>query len=173
MLFTNAHRAPVLLACAGILGGIVAPPASAQSDDRGVLEGMRACARIDDAAQRTACYDRYLRPTPAPATAPPGTTPAIPPPPVASAPISSRRADRPRPPLPARYTGEVSAVAQRGPGIFLLTMKDGAQWQFASSVRASYDPPSAGSMVEIRPGALGSFLLSYDDQSAVRVIRVR
>lgn len=178
MLFINLRGVLALLIAAGSLAAIVPGPAAGQGNDRDVLDGMRACATIDDAGRRTACYDRYLRPPAAgSAAAPeaiPAPAPAMPRPAIASVGSPRGRVAAEVRGLPEeRYRGAVSAAVERAPGIYLLTMQDGAQWQFASTVRGSYDPPSSGSTVEIQPGALGSFLLSYNDQSAVRVIRIR
>ena len=67
----------------------------------------------------------------------------------------------------------VSAVAQREPGIYLVTLEDGAQWLFSESVSFSYRPPRAGSSVEIERAAMDSFLLRFDNQQSVRVRRLR
>jgi hypothetical protein len=176
MPITHMHRAAILLAA---VATFVPGVATAQSDDRRTLDGMRACAKIADPAQRTTCYDGYLQPQPASsADAAPMTPSTVKAGVEAWAPVAPARskrtavAEKPREPA-HRYAGLVATTVEREPGIYLLTMRDGRQWRFASTVRASYDPPTPGSNVEIQPGALGSFLLSYNDQSAIRVIRVR
>jgi hypothetical protein len=162
------QRRTIPTAFAAMLTLAFAGPATAQADDRGTLDGMRACAKIDDTDQRTACYDRFLRPN---------AKPAVP-----SADASVAGTDhsgrvRPSPaeakPSRARSTEVVAAAVERAPGIYRLTMTDGGQWEFAATMRATYDPPARGATVEIQPGALGSYLLSYNDQSVVRVVRVR
>ena len=67
----------------------------------------------------------------------------------------------------------VAAAVEREPGIHLLTLEDGAQWQFVEGVSLSYDPPRRGSTVEIRSASMGSYQLRYQGQPAVRVRRVR
>jgi hypothetical protein len=67
----------------------------------------------------------------------------------------------------------VSAIRQREPGVYLVTMEDDTQWQFAESVSSNYRVPEVGSSVEIERGALGSYLLRFNNQSAVQVRRVR
>ncbi len=67
----------------------------------------------------------------------------------------------------------VSSVRQRQPGIYAFTLEDGAEWIFTNSVSASYRPPQAGSVVEIRRGSIGSFLMRFDNQESVRVRRQR
>jgi hypothetical protein len=176
MLIKNARRPMIPLIATGILAVLLSGPAGAQGSDEKTIQGLRACAQIDDMADRTACYDGYLRPG-APAAGQRGRAQATPAAPSAAAlPVSAgrdwtgrRHVEAPR--TPAIET--VTAAVQRAPGVYLLTMKGGAQWQFASTVRATYDPPGDGATVEIRPGALGSYLLSYNGQSVVRVIRVR
>lgn len=171
MFLTHMRRAPVLLICTATLATVVAGSATAQADDHATLEGMRGCATIADQALRATCYDGYLRPrAPAKRMAPPAPlqAQALPPPVAASRGASARPRER-----TYRYTGSVATAVERERGVYLLTMRDGRQWLFASSVRPSYDPPMPGSRIEIQPGALGSLLLSYNGQSAVRVIAVR
>jgi len=64
-------------------------------------------------------------------------------------------------------------VRPREPGIYAVTLEDGAEWLFAEGVSSSYRVPRAGSVVEIERGALGSFLMSFDDQTPVPVRRIR
>ena len=66
-----------------------------------------------------------------------------------------------------------NTIREREPGTYQLTMDDGAQWRFAESVGLGYRLPRAGSNVEIERGSLGSYLLRFDDQQAVPVVRVR
>jgi hypothetical protein len=179
MPITKMHRAAILLATAATLAAIAAGPAGARNDDRRTLDEMRACAKIADPAQRTSCYDRYMQPQ---AAVPAAGTPAAPASAAAAvdawAPVAPeqrrRTATVAKPKEEAhRYAGIVASAVEREPGVYLLTMRDGLQWRFANTARSSYDPPTAGSSVEIQPGALGSFLLSYNDQSAIRVVRIR
>jgi hypothetical protein len=179
MPITKMHRAAILLATAAALAAISAGPADARNDDRRTLDGMRACAKIADPAQRTSCYDGYMQPQ---AAAPTAAAPAAPLPAAAAvdawAPVAPeqrrRTASVAKPKEEAhRYAAIVATAVEREPGVYLLTMRDGLQWRFASTARSSYDPPMAGSRVEIQPGSLGSFLLSYNDQSAIRVVRIR
>lgn len=196
MPITELHRAAILLATVATLSASVAAPAGARKDDRRTLDGMRTCAKIPDPAQRTACYDGYMQPQAAAPTArapvvpgpgvpgPVGPGPAVSGPavpgPVAAAvdtwapvaPEARRRTATSAKPR-ERYAAIVATAVERAPGVYLLTMQDGRQWRFATTARASYDPPTAGSRVAIQPGALGSFLLSYKDQSAIRVVRIR
>lgn len=70
-------------------------------------------------------------------------------------------------------TARVTEVSQRQPGIYLITLDSGAQWQFVNSVSSTYNPPRDGSTVEIRRASLDSFLLRFNNQQPVRVRRVR
>ena len=54
-----------------------------------------------------------------------------------------------------------------------MTLEDGAQWQFVEGVPLSYNPPRRGASVEIRSASMGSYLMRYQGQAAVRVRRVR
>ena len=65
------------------------------------------------------------------------------------------------------------AARRTEPGIYLLTLDDGAQWRFVEAVPPSYDPPRTGTEIELRRGSLGSFLMRYADQRSVRVQRVQ
>src|SRR5690606_27565362 len=50
---------------------------------------------------------------------------------------------------------QVSQVAERQPGVYLVTLANGAQWLFSESVSSNYRPPRRGQTVEIQRGALG------------------
>ena len=158
-------------------------PAQAQVDDSIVLEIMRQCARIDDASARLACYDNNVRSAgaaparntvPGQMAAPQAAQGA----PTRGSAVRGFGSEDVR--TPERFTSEaseitsrVSAVSRQQPGIYRLTLEDGAQWQFAEGVPFSYRPPSAGSTVSIERGSLGSFLLTYDNQAVVPVRRIR
>ncbi|AKH42552.1 hypothetical protein FHS61_000322 [Altererythrobacter atlanticus] len=64
-------------------------------------------------------------------------------------------------------------MERRSPGIYLLTLEDGARWEFVEAVPFSYNPPGRGSTVEISRAALGSFMLRYAGQPGVRVKRIQ
>ena len=63
--------------------------------------------------------------------------------------------------------------AEREPGIYVLTLEDGAQWQFVDAPSTSYDPPRPGSTIEISKASLGSYLMRYADQRGIRIRRIR
>ena len=67
----------------------------------------------------------------------------------------------------------VSQAERVEPGIFLLTLEDGSQWRFVDAVPWSYDPPRAGSRIDLARAALGSFQMRFADQRPVRIMRVR
>jgi len=163
-------------------------PGAAQANDGNLLTSMRACARIDEATARLACYDGAMRASDAPSQAsapqaiePPrnGAAPSSPPsPPVArggfgSEDIRAPQRSESRPAEQASLSSVVTGVSPREPGVYLLTLRDGAQWQFAESVNRSYRVPHRGDAVTIERAALGSFLLRYNNQAGVRVRRVR
>ncbi len=186
---------PVRLACSGLaisgvsLLAVLPAPAHAQLGDRTIVSIMRECRRIADDAARTACFDNIPlgdvaspgasaapppAPVPAPVAAPPAAAPSQ------ASPTTGLGAEQVRtapPPstaaAPDRVTASVTSAEQREPGIYLLTLSDGAQWQFVDAVPISYAPPRAGSQVEIRSGALGSYQLRFNDQRPVRVRRIR
>lgn len=180
----KAHRATILAAGAAML---LAPalPARAQVSDEIVLNIMRECARIDDPTARLACYDNNIRSAGAnPRTSVPGRMPT--PQASAGAPVAGNSpqgfgAESVRSPQRAEtsagqvdeISASVTAISQRGPGIYLLTLEGGAQWQFSESVGNSYRVPRVGSTVEIDRGAMGGFLMRFDRQQAVPVRRLR
>lgn len=180
----TAQRALILLAGTAFLS-VAAAPASAQIADDVVLNIMRECARIDDPTARLACYDNNIRSAGAAArNTIPGETVVER---SSGAPLASsgasgfgredvRTADRFRAAPPgelAEITATVSSVTPREPGIYLITLEDGAQWLFSDSVGPGYRLPRSGSQIEIRRGALGGFLMSFGNQQVIGVRRVR
>ncbi|QZH74698.1 MAG: hypothetical protein JY451_13720 [Erythrobacter sp.] len=181
----TAFRAHFLIAAA-LPFAAIATPAAAQVSDEVVLNILRNCAQIDDATARLACYDNNIRSADGSSmrTSVPGSMDS----PAASggAPLANTGASgfgRENIRGPERFqtpAGEleqirarVSSVTERQRGVYLVTLEDGAQWLFAESVPFAYRPPRVGESVEIDRGALGSFLLTYDSQSSVRVRRVQ
>lgn len=165
--------------------------AQAQVADNIVLNILRECAKIENQSARLACYDNNIRSAgAAPRNTPVPTAPAPAPAPAApqgnAAPAASStpqgfgaetvRAPRQREQSSTTENGiraRVTNVTPRQPGIYLLTLEDGAQWVFAEGVTNSYRVPERGSTVEIERGSLGSFLLRFNNQSPVPVRRVQ
>ena len=166
---------------------LTAEPAAAQVDRNIVMNIMIECAKIDDPTARLACYDNNMRQVGAtPRNTVPGQT-------VrgvqgGAAPVENQGpqgfgADDLRSVDPGRYQPRpgqideihprVAAVTEREPGIYLVTLDDGAQWVFAESVSRNYRLPRRGEEVEIERGALGSYLLRVEQQQGVPVRRVR
>ena len=181
------HRAAISLAgAASILA--FATPAVAQVDDEIVLSIMRQCARIDDPAARLACYDNNIRS--AGANPRNNTVRSNRSAPQADSSVgaqgfggedvrtTNRAPERYTPPAPAgaeadEITATVASVTPREPGIYLVTLEDGAQWLFTDPVSNSFAPPRRGDTVEVMRGSMGSYLLRFDNQQPVRVRRVR
>ena len=169
---------------AAMLSLALASPASAQEDYRAIVTIMRACAAIDDVAARVMCYDNNIQP-PAQADASSGPSAAVAASPIApvapSAPspsgFGSEMVAPPRAEVQARdeeqVIAQVAAVDRVEPGIFLITLADGAQWRFVDPAPNAYDPPRAGAQIELERGSLGSVFLTFADQRRLRVIRVR
>src|SRR5690606_41997090 len=63
----------------------------------------------------------------------------------------------------------VQSGAPREPGIYIVTLEDGARWLFAESVSSQFRLPRRGQEIEIERGSLGSFLMRVDGQSPVPV----
>jgi hypothetical protein len=179
----TAFRATILTAACLPLA-MLASPVAAQVDDNVVLSILRQCARIDEASARLACYDNNIRVgnTDVARASVPGVMPrpqgggAVP----NSGPSGFGSENLRQPEQPAAPAGQVEEVSarvrsavQQTPGVYLVTLEDGAQWQFAETADFAYRPPRQGSTVEIKRGALGSFLLVFDNQRSVRVRRLR
>lgn len=178
----RALRATIL--AAGAASAVVAaPPALAQADRTAVLNVLVECAKIDDPTARLACYDNNMTRAGAVArTTIPGRQRVQ----GGGAPLSAQGpagfgAEMLRTPDSPRASAgrmdsirpKVTAVAEREPGIYLVSLEDGAQWVFAASVGMAYRVPRVGSIVEIERGALGSFLMRVDGQEGIQVRRVR
>ncbi len=171
----------ILMASAPVLL-VSTMPAQAQISDEITVNILRECAKIDDPSARLACYDNNIRPggsdSLSPARSLPRSSSA------ASAGTqgfgneSIKRDDR-FDSREERGTGadEISAsvakVRAREPGIYDITLADGAVWRFADSVSKTYRLPRAGDTVEIQRASLGSFLFTFEGQRAVRVRRVK
>jgi hypothetical protein len=180
----TAFRATVLAIASAPLA-LMAMPAQAQIDDAIVLDIMRQCARIDDATARLACYDNNVRVGNTSVARP--SVPGAMPRPQSGAAIAPNngatgfgREDVRGPErfeIPAgeieELTARVRTVEQLNQGTYLLTLEDGAVWQFAETVDFAYRPPRAGSTISIDRAALGSFLMVFDSQRSVRVRRIR
>ncbi|HEY6816939.1 MAG TPA: hypothetical protein VI168_15490, partial [Croceibacterium sp.] len=157
------------LARLAVAAALASVPAAglAQSDERPLAGMLRECRGLADASARMACYDRI------PLDAPEQRTAAVPQAPARA----EQRADAgfganqlPRPAAqagPERISARVAHAVERQPGIYLLTLADGTEWEFVDSAPAAYDPPRAGSTVEIVAASLGSYLVRYAGQRAV------
>jgi len=67
-------------------------------------------------------------------------------------------------------TAVARSVSQTAVGKWIITLEDGAVWRQIDSDTLPLDP-HAGSKIHIRRAALGSFLMSIDGQSSIRVHR--
>ena len=179
----TAQRAAILAtgaAALALLGG----PASAQVNRETVLNVLVECAKIDDPTARLACYDNNIKNAGGVVRSTvPGRVRAQ----GGGAPIANNEGpagfgrenlpDANRFQAPAgrveSIRPKVTAVSSLGVGVYVVTIEDGAQWQFAESVDQSYRPPKVGSIVEIERGSLGSFLMRVDGQEGIRVRRIR
>jgi hypothetical protein len=187
-----AQRVAFVLAGTAALS-LMPSPVAAQIADDVVLNILRECARIDDPTARLACFDNNIRNAGAARSTVPGQVRAE-----GGGGITLNNSGqqlsrgnsgatgfgREDIRTPERFnaapTGEqteiaatVQTVTPRGPGVYLLTLTDGAQWLFTESVGNTYTVPRRGSRVEIRRGAMDSFLMRFNNQESVRVRRVQ
>ncbi len=159
--------------------------AHAQLDDATIVGIVRECRKLPDEAARVACYDNIPIGEP---VAGPSAASGPPPSPAAQAPVSqapaapvaggfgSSQLPRPADAVPAEpkaVSARVSAAVERLPGVYLLTLEDGAQWEFVDAVPKAYDPPRPGETIELIGASLGSYLMRYAGQRGVRIRRVR
>jgi hypothetical protein len=178
-----AQRVAIVLAGSTALA-LVPSPAAGQVSEGAVLGIMRECSRIDDPSARLACYDNNMRSAggavrstvPGQVQVQGGGGAVF----TDGRPAGFGREDLPVPESaraatfgPDEIVATVTEVTPRGPGIYAFTLSDGAQWVFTESGGSTYNPPRRGSEVEIIRGALGSFLMRFSNQPAVRVRRVR
>lgn len=182
---TAARMVAVLVGTGALLSG---PQALAQEDYRAIVTIMRACAQIEDVPARVMCYDNNIRPSAAQAAAAGATPPSVAAPAAVPAPgpatgqaaasssfgsemlESVQRAERAE--EPASHTAAVAAIVPQEPGIYLITLADGAQWRFVDAAPNGWSPPRPGDRVELERGSLGSVFLKYDGQRRLRVRRV-
>jgi hypothetical protein len=183
----TAQRAIVLLGGAALAAS--AGPAPAQVNETIVLNIMRECAKIDDPTARLACYDNNIRAVggnpnsiPGQMARPNGGGAVLR---GGGAAVTGFGADDVRQRAPERFSpggtsggpseinAKVGAVAEREPGVYLITLQDGAQWLFTESGGSGYRPPRRGDTVELQRGALGGYLIVVNHQNAVRVTRVK
>jgi hypothetical protein len=181
----TAQRAFLLLTGAAM--AVSASPALAQVPDAVTLNIMRECAKIDDPTARLACYDNNIRAAGANPHSIPGQMGA---PRGGGAVLSPNSpggfgADDLKDPTrfhpygeqssrgPGEITTRVAAVAEREPGVYLVTLDSGAQWLFAESTSRSYQPPKRGDTIRVEHGALGSYMMVVNHQQGVKVTRVK
>jgi hypothetical protein len=179
-----AHRATILAAGAASLCWRRA--AGAQMDQNTAVNILRECARIDDASARLACYDNNIRNV--------GGTRARPMSRPDAGRAGRRRRARSRANSPQRLRRRGRAHARALLGDRPASCRRSTRGSRRSAARAGhlclhargrrrvavrrkrepdYRVPRAGSTVEIERGALGSFLMRFDDQNPVPVRRVR
>jgi hypothetical protein len=182
----KAPNAKIMLVAVSALA-IGGTPAAAQVSDSIVLNIMRECAKIDDVSARLACYDNNIANAGSAPVLAPTISRSLRPPSGDSGPFgetagnsgfgadSIRSTARFAPPSAneAAIEAEVTAARLRQPGIYIVTLADGAEWTFAETVSNAYKTPTAGSNVTISRGAMGGYLMRYDNQAQVRVRRTK
>lgn len=161
-------------------GFFLAGSAAAQEEDyERIVTIMRACAQIDDVMARVSCYDNNIG-AQSPASAQPSASSEAAP--VQNAPAApqgfgAEMVPAQRQQVREKQTDEVEARVSNSrmiePGIYLITLEDGAQWQFSDSAASTYYAPRAGDTVRLERGALGSVFLHFDNQEGLRVRRLR
>lgn len=183
----TAQRAIVMLTGAAL--AVSAAPGAAQVNETIVLNIMRECAKIDDPTARLACYDNNIRAAggnprsiPGQMARPNGGGAVVNPNAPAGFGADDLRTQSPErfhqygdnaPGGPREVTQRVADAREREPGVYLVTLNDGAQWLFAESVDRAYAAPHKGDSVRIEHGALGSYMMVVGKQQGVKVTRVK
>jgi hypothetical protein len=190
----KARCAAMILAGGAMLaaGSAASAQEPGRIPDATLLNIMRECAKIDDPTARLACYDNNVR-----AGGSNGGRPSVP----GQGPVVSgsgapnmrggssgsvqgfggesvKTAERfesssQRGAGPDSVSARVASIKQRQPGIYLVTLEGGAQWLFSESVDRNFRLPRKGDAIELSHAALGSYLMSFDNQEAVRVRRIK
>lgn len=175
------------------LAALVAASAWAQTPaEEDFRSALRACAALEAATERLACYDRVSgrtapdsghgaaavapppRTSPAPgataATVAPSPAPKPAPAPAPTAAFGLYGAEHPAPPPAAgSLTGRVQALGRSGRGRSTVTLDDGGVWELDGT-----DPLLAvGDVVIIRRAALNSFLLETPSKRQHRALRLQ
>jgi hypothetical protein len=167
-------RACTALAAAGLCSAAGAAPKSAPTNAP-VVQAVVDCRKIDDSAQRLACYDAAVETlTKAQATGD-----------LVTLDRRQRQAVRKQafgftlPTLSMFDTGEkqvdsidetLASASQGVGGRWVFRMQDGALWRQIDDEFLSRRP-HPGSVVTIRKAMLGSYMLSVDGQPGVRAHR--
>ena len=177
-----AQRVAIVIAGSTALACLPTTAAAQIADDI-AMNILRECSRIDDPSARLACYDNNMRSAGgAQRSTMPGQVQVQGGGAVATdgRPAGFGREDLAVPEAarqqvygPDEITAAITEVREREPGVYAITLEGGAEWIFAESAGSNYVPPRRGSRVEIRRGAMGSFLMRFDNQTSVRVRRVR
>ena len=172
-------RRMVTLAAAVGLAALMADPGAAQPKPGGrasAFQALIACQSVQPAEQRAACYDAATAKL---ATAEARGEIVV----IDRAQASAAHRESFGLTLPSldfltrgmkpeevnRVAGVVRAASADANGRWTLSLEDGAVWR---QISGNLDrPPKAGSKVEIRKGAIGSFLMNVDGQPSIKVHR--
>jgi hypothetical protein len=122
------------------------------SSTAALAAGTHPCTRVQDDAERLACYDRTF-----------GT-------PAAPKPLPEPENTWTPKAVPEKFSAHVSEIEWRN-GVFVATLDNGQVW--IQSERDTRVQLAEGDTVNIRRASLGSFLLSSEQGIATRVKRLR
>lgn len=71
-----------------------------------------------------------------------------------------------------QISGTVARAHRRAAGAWVIELDDGAVWEQVDALNPPREP-RAGSKVEVRKAAMGSFFMNIDGQRAIRVQRMK
>lgn len=170
------------LAMAMALSCAAATPAAAAASAEAGWNAVTGCARQISDQARHACLDQVLRdagllasstaratvaptaPVNEPQTSVPQAAPQPPPAPVAATPPAPTT---PVPATPDRMETQVASVSTSALGRITITARDGTVWRQTESLRLPR-PPMAGDVIQVRKGALGSYICAVGSNPSYR-----
>lgn len=151
-----------------VIGFVILATASPAFASDGLLTDLQGCRSISDVAKKAACYDKLVDVATKEAEA--NSVPRDPVRDFGASDIPVTREVRES--ELAGITTTISAVSMNSNGRLIITTEAGSVWVQAESVALPRDP-KVGQKIELRRGAIGSFMAQVEGGRNFRVKRVR
>lgn len=179
MLRFARHWRPTVAASFGMIAAVGAPALAAEAPAAraGALQAVVDCRAVSDSTQRLACYDAAAATLDAAERS--GEVVVVDKAQIQEARKATFGFSFKMPTFMAGQDGSdtvdqveavLSSAVQGGDGKWVLTLQDGAIWRQVDTERVPRRP-KAGSKIEIRRAAMGSYKANIDGQTAIRVTR--
>lgn len=179
MLRFARHWRPAVAASFGMIAAAGTPALAAEAPlaRAGALQAVVDCRTVSDPAQRLACYDAAAAKLDAAERS--GEVVVVDKAQVQEARKATFGFSFKMPSFMAgedgadtidRVEGVITSAVQGGDGKWVLVLEDGAVWRQVDTERVPRKP-KAGSKIEIRRAAMGSYKANIDGQTAIRVNR--